>query len=164
MVEMAPAFGRLLLRGNAAVMAAAGPTCGVEMPVTACRAHSVSPRHALWLGPDEFLLLLPEPDKDAAIADLTTALAAYPHALIDISHRQIGLIVAGPASEKLLNAGCALDLDIAVFPIGACTRTLVGKAEIVLWRTDAMTFHVEVGRSFTPYVQALLREASCDVP
>jgi heterotetrameric sarcosine oxidase gamma subunit len=39
------------------------------------------------------------------------------------------------------------------------TRTLLGKAAIVLWRTAADVFRIEVWRSFTPYVWACLEEA-----
>jgi sarcosine oxidase subunit gamma len=40
-----------------------------------------------------------------------------------------------------------------------CTRTVFGKAEIVLWRTAAETFRIEVWRSFAPYVLGCLEEA-----
>ena len=41
------------------------------------------------------------------------------------------------------------------------TRTLLGKAEIILWRLhDAPAYRVECGRSFAPYVYAFLREAA----
>jgi heterotetrameric sarcosine oxidase gamma subunit len=39
------------------------------------------------------------------------------------------------------------------------TRTLLGKADIVLWRTAADVFRIEVWRSFAPYVWACLEEA-----
>jgi sarcosine oxidase subunit gamma len=41
-----------------------------------------------------------------------------------------------------------------------CTRTVLAKAEIVLWRTAAQSFHVEAWRSFLPYVWAFLAEAA----
>jgi sarcosine oxidase subunit gamma len=41
-----------------------------------------------------------------------------------------------------------------------CTRTVFAKAEVVLWRTGADAFHVEVWRSFAPYVLGLLEEAA----
>jgi sarcosine oxidase subunit gamma len=41
-----------------------------------------------------------------------------------------------------------------------CTRTLFEKSEIVLWRTAPDTFHIEVWRSFAPYVTALLAEVA----
>jgi sarcosine oxidase subunit gamma len=54
--------------------------------------------------------------------------------------------------------GCPLDLDTAAFPVDTAARTLFGKAEIVLWRTGDDTFHVEIWRSFAPYVVGLLTE------
>jgi sarcosine oxidase subunit gamma len=40
-----------------------------------------------------------------------------------------------------------------------CTRTLFEKAEIILWRVDEHTYHVEIERSFAPYVWNMLIEA-----
>ncbi|MGQ3028233.1 MAG: sarcosine oxidase subunit gamma family protein, partial [Ferrovibrionaceae bacterium] len=47
---------------------------------------------------------------------------------------------------------------LEAFPVGVCTRTLFAKAEIVLWRTDAQRFRVEVWRSFAGYLWGLLDE------
>jgi len=60
----------------------------------------------------------------------------------------------------LLAAGCPLDLDASAFPVGMCTRTMLAKAEIVLWRTDPQVFRVEVWRSFVAYVSQFLGEAA----
>ena len=49
----------------------------------------------------------------------------------------------------ILNGACPLDLDMSAFPIGMCTRTVLAKADIVLWRIAEDAFHVEVWRSFT---------------
>jgi heterotetrameric sarcosine oxidase gamma subunit len=40
-----------------------------------------------------------------------------------------------------------------------CTRTIIGKAEAVLWRKAAAEYHLEVWRSFAGYVVDWLREA-----
>ena len=45
------------------------------------------------------------------------------------------------------------------FPVGMCARTVLGKAEMVLWRIAPEVFHVDVGRSFVPYVWACLEAA-----
>jgi sarcosine oxidase subunit gamma len=66
--------------------------------------------------------------------------------------------VIGPFATEILNGGCPLDLDEREFPVGMCTRTVLAKAEVVLWRTATQTFHIEIWRSFAPYVGALLRE------
>jgi sarcosine oxidase subunit gamma len=101
---------------------------------------------ALRLGPDEFLLLLPEGE----------APVLEGNSLVDISHRQTGIVLEGPDAANILNAGCPLDLDEAAFPVGMATRTLFMKADIVLWRVAAQKFHIEVWRSFAPYVWSLL--------
>ncbi len=41
-----------------------------------------------------------------------------------------------------------------------CTRTMLAKAEVVLWRTGAQAFRLEVWRSFAAYVSQFLAEAA----
>ena len=151
---------RLVFRGNAAAAARAGDVFGVPLPTDMCRAHATANRAALHLGPDEWLLLAPEAELTAVMGAIGQALESDPHSLVDASHRDAGLLVAGVAAASTLNVGCPLDLDIEAFPVGMCTRTLLGKAEIVLWRTGAESFRVETARSFAHYVQAFLEEAS----
>jgi len=76
-----------------------------------------------------------------------------------VSQRTRTLELAGPRAAWCINAFCALDLDIRAFPVGMCTRTLFGKAEIVLWRIAPEVFHLDVPRSLTTYVWACLEEA-----
>ena len=71
---------------------------------------------------------------------LESVLDGTAHSLVDVSHRQIGLVVSGPAAARALNAGCPLDLGLKAFPVGFATRTLFDKAEIVLWRRAQETF------------------------
>ncbi len=123
---------------------------GFALPREACRAAGADGRHALWLGPDEWLLLAPvEAKLDRTLA---FAIGDLPHSLVEVSHRQLGLQLEGAHAAAALSVGCPLDLDLAAFPVGMCTRTLVAKAEVVLWRTGETCFHIEVWRSFSPYL------------
>jgi len=158
LVSPLPPVSRYVLRGGAQVMTAAGAALGLEISLTACRAVLNGEVAALWLGPDEQLLL--GPDGLDLAASLVATLRDLPHSLVDVSHRQTALQVSGPQATVLLNAGCPLDLDLAAFPVGMCTRTVLAKAEIVLWRTSAEVFHVEVWRSFASYVTEYLAEAA----
>ncbi len=151
------AFARYSLRAGEAVLPQIKTALGFALPQTACRSASLGDRHALWLGPDEWLLLCAPDDKlDEALA---AALSGSPHSLVEVSCRQTALIVDGAAAADLISAGCPLDLGLDAFPIGMCTRTLFGKAEIVLWRTGEAQFHIEVWRSFAGYVWGLLEAA-----
>jgi len=153
-------LGRLSLRGGPQVLAAAGDAFGLTLPLEPCRAAEGDARAALWLGPDEQLLLVQQSDWPAVLDALRRRLAGMPHALVDISQRQLALSVNGPRAAELLNSGCPLDLHPQAFPVGMCTRTLFAKAPVVLWRTAANTFHLEVWRSFAHYVQLLLLEVA----
>ncbi len=162
-IETLPPGTRLVLRAAPEPAARLSGAFGVVLPPPLLTAAQGGKRAALRLGPDEILLLA----EDGAAASLLQALAAVPGAgpvsLVDISHGQVALRITGPHAAELLNEGCPLDLDPAAFPPGACTRTLFGKAGIVLWRTGAAVFHVEVARSFAPYLRALLDEAVADL-
>jgi len=132
---------------------------GVPISPNACRADQRGDWAALWLGPDEQLLLGPEREAAALAARVHQALDPTPHALVDISHRQVGIALASRCAADLLSSGCPLDFDLAAFPVGACTRSVYAKAEVVLWRRAEQQFHLEAWRSFIPYVAGLLAQA-----
>ena len=163
-LEPLPAASRHSLRGGAEARAAASRAFGVDLPAAACRAATAGDRAALWLGPDEHLLIAPEAEAAAVAAALGAALAGLPHSLVDVSHRQVAFAVKGPDAAWLLAHGCPLDLDPTVFPVGMCTRTVFVKAEILLWRTAEDAYRVEVWRSFADYVVGLLNETALELP
>ena len=126
-----------------------------------CARRRQDARAALWLGPDEWLLIA-EDEAEGLGEALEAALAGVAHALIDVSHRQCAIELAGPGAARLINAGCPLDLDLSAFPVGMVARTLLLKAEIMLWRREAERFRLEVARSFAPYVAAVLTASARD--
>lgn len=144
---------RAVIRCRVDAIPAASAALGVALPTQACRAVVAGEAAALWLGPDEWLLLRPAGSPAPVLPAGATG------SVVDISHRQIAMAVAGPRAEDILASGCPLDLALPAFPVGMCTRTLFHKAEIVLWRLAPDRFHLEVWRSFARYVEALLIEA-----
>jgi sarcosine oxidase subunit gamma len=152
------AHARFVFRGPEGAVQALSEAFGVSPSREACRAVVVGERAALWLGPDEWLLLAPAEEAESIAAAVAERGSAVPHSLVEVSHRQTALMLSGPLAPVVLAGGNPLDLDIAAFPVGMCTRTILGKAEIVLWRTAPEAFHIEVWRSFAPYVWSFLRE------
>jgi len=163
LVRLLPAASRYVLRGDARALESAAVALDVAPSSAVCRA-SVRGEHALlWLGPDERLVLAPAEATLMTGTRLTEALAALHHSLVDVSHRQVALEISGPLAVDALAAGCPLDLDAGAFPVGMCTRTMLAKAEIVLWRTELERFHIEVWRSFAAYVCDFLAEVACEL-
>jgi sarcosine oxidase subunit gamma len=161
-----PPATRFILHGDSRVRAAAAVVWQAPFSEEACRALVQGSRATLWLGPDEYLLLDAawefEGEAAVAAAVLERAIGDLPHALVDISHRQTAIEIFGPHAAAILNGACPLDLDRGEFPVGMCTRTVLAKADIVLWRTKPDAFHVEVWRSFGDYACDLLREIARD--
>lgn len=102
---------------------------------------------AMCLGPDEWLLRAP--------VGVSIALGAGQElSVTDVSERSLCLIVEGPCAAERLMSGCPLDLDR--FAVGKATRTIYETVEIVLIRVSERCFHVEVWRSFAPWLWTAL--------
>jgi sarcosine oxidase subunit gamma len=163
LIREIPPAARFILQGDAAARAAVAAIWKVPFSRAALRANCIGSRATWWLGPQEYLLWeSPRPAGEATLADLTVALQEFPCSLVDVSHRQVGWELIGPRAAMILAGACPLDLDAEYFPVGMCTRTLLAKADIVLWRREAEMFHVETWRSFAPYVSQLLQEIAAD--
>ncbi len=149
---------RMSLRAPDASVAALSRALGMSLPRAPKAPTQKNGRTALWLGPDEWLII------DEAGGDPLgdCARVRVLHSAVGVSHRNVAISVVGPAAEAAVNAGCPQDLSLAAFPVGACSRTVFGKAEIVLLRTAEDAFRVECWRSFSDYVFTLLAQAAGD--
>lgn len=159
-IEPAPPAQRHILCGDSAIADRAGTALGLALPLQPCRAAQHGLRAAIWLGPGEWLLLLPEHDTP----NLQAALEGLPHSLVDVSDGFEALLLRGPGAARALSAGCPLDLHPAAFPPGMATRTVLGRAGITLWRRTTDEWRLEVARSFAPYSRAFLAEAARGMP
>ncbi len=155
----APA-ARMSLRARAEALAGLSKALGLtlpEAPKTSAASKSGA-RSALWLGPDEWLVIDTGGGDPVADCAKVTGL----HSAVDISHRNTAILVEGRGAEATLSAGCPQDLSLAVFPVGACSRTILGKIEVVIWRTGETAFRLECWRSFSTYAFDFLEEAAAD--
>jgi sarcosine oxidase subunit gamma len=158
-ISVTPLSGgyRCSLRVAQSDISAVSNALGVDLPQQPkTSAHSAN-RVAMWLGPDEWLIY---DSKANPIDDLKNINALC--SAVDVSHRNTAIEAKGPLAAEVINAGCPQDLSLEIFPVGACSRTILGKAEIVLYRAKADIFHVECWRSFSPYVFELLSTAARD--
>ncbi len=108
----------------------------MDLPVKPKSTASRGARTALWIGPDEWLII------DSATSSLVDDLAKVKvlHSAVDVSHRNVGILVSGKGADAVINGGCPQDLSLKAFPVSAASRTVLGKIEIVLWRQDEDSF------------------------
>ena len=162
-LALLPDAAKLSFRGRPSTFDAAGDAFGVALPREACRFITNGHRTAFWLGPDEWLLQSVGEDPATLFASVSAKLSGQPCALVDVSHRSQAFAISGPQAAYVLNHGCPLDLSPQEFPVGKCTRTIYAKATIMLSRPAPDVFHLDVWRSFAPYVWLLLDEARSEL-
>ncbi len=148
---------RVSLRAEEKAIAALGKTIGVSLPRKPLTTATKAEISALWIGPDEWLVTAPEGSGlEAKLNKAKTGLFS----VVSIDHRNTGIKISGPNAVHAINSGCARDLSLDAFPIGAAARTVLSKAEIVLWRLDEHEFRIECWRSFSDYVWKYLMVAA----
>ncbi|MEN0000681.1 MAG: sarcosine oxidase subunit gamma [Pseudomonadota bacterium] len=153
-ITPAPSAFRTNLRCNEKDVAALSKALGLKLPVAPNQSVSKGGRVALWLGPDEWFILDEKVNPATDLDGLTVACSA-----VDISHRNTGIVVEGLSARDVINAGCPRDLSAQAFPVGACARTVFGKAEVLLYREREDRYRIEVWRSFSDYVFTHLETA-----
>lgn len=151
----AAAASRVSLRVREDGIKAAEKVLGFALPGKPKTSISKDGLNCLWIGPDEWLLVGSD---DGFIAELGKA-GNDTLSCVDVSHRNTAVIVTGKRAPLVLNSGCPQDLSLDAFPVGAASRTLLGKSEIILWRTRETEFRVECWRSFSDYVWTFLADA-----
>lgn len=153
---------RFIFRAREAAIGPAGGAFGLALPRTACTLYEGNGRQALWLGPDEWLLKAPG-DIAAIETAIEAATAGQPHSLVNVSSRSVGICVKGLKADWALNQFIPRDLSLDAFPVGTCSRTVFAKAEVIIARKGEEEWHIDVWRSFAPYVWGLLEEARMEL-
>jgi sarcosine oxidase, subunit gamma len=130
-------------------------------PNTVVRAEEFT---ALWLGPDEWLLVGPRAGGRDLESRIRRASGDEPVSVTDVSAQRTTLLVAGPRARDLLAHGCSLDLHPRAFGTGRCAQTTLGRAQIVLVARDEPEagFWVLVRSSFAGYLADWLLDAATE--
>lgn len=155
-------LGHLNLRGNpedTEFLEAAEQALGLALPVEP-NTMAEGDITIFWLGPDEWLILLPADAVSEIAAALESALQRMHFALNDVSGGQISIALRGSRVRELLAKGCTLDLHAKVFSRGLCAQSGLAKASVLIGLTgDDDEFILVVRRSFSDYLIKWLTNA-----
>lgn len=153
-VSPAPACGRLSLRARGDLAPLNG-ALGLSLPGSIGKRAAAGAVEALRLGPDEWTIHAPEADMAGLIAACAKVYAAHPHSLVDISGREVTLVIEGPHAAELLTIGCPR--DPATIAPGEGRRTVFDGVSVILWRDSETRFRMDCWQSFAPFVLSLLK-------
>ncbi|MFI7586385.1 2Fe-2S iron-sulfur cluster-binding protein [Spongisporangium articulatum] len=128
------------------------------------RAATQADRSALWLGPDEWLLL--GPDGDDLVAVLTEAVTGDERAsVVDLSANRTTVRLRGTAATAVLEKGCALDLHARATTVDEpgqswCAVTLLSRLNVILQKPGDDEYLLLVRPSFAGYLADWLLDAA----
>jgi sarcosine oxidase subunit gamma len=153
------------LRGasSAAFSGAVRAALGCEPPAAANTYTAGASGCAVWLGPDEWLLV-DGPDRgDEIAAALRGALAGTRHSVTDVSAARTVIEIAGADARLVLAKGCPLDLHASEFAPPRTAQTLLAKSRVLIQCVDASPeFRLFVAASFADYLAAWLLDAAAE--
>jgi sarcosine oxidase subunit gamma len=162
-----PFLGQLNLRLDAGSRAAAAvaDALGCVLPTRPCTAVHAPDVDVLWLGPDEWLVLIASNRTDAVAARLRDALDGEAAALTDVSAQRTTIALTGTGARELLAKGCSIDLHPRISPRGTCVQTQLAQTGIVIVVNNdtASDFLLLVRASFADYLASWLIDASVEL-
>jgi len=139
------------------------PVLGFALPVVPNTVGSLDDRRALWLGPDEWLVVGPDGQQEAIERALHNALGGTFRSLVDVSANRTLLEIRGPKASELLAHGIPIDLEARSFGPGRCSQTLLAKAQVIIERrSDDPAFHLYIRSTFASYVADWLLDAAAE--
>src|ERR1700736_5398349 len=119
---------------DANVMQRLADALGFAVPAIPNTVAAKGDRRALWLGPDEWLLVGPGGQQEALAQTLRSGLNGALGSIVDVSAKRTLLEIRGPKARDLLAHGVPIDLDARSFGPGGCAQTLLAKAQVILER------------------------------
>lgn len=151
-VQALPPAGNVAVRGkpgDAAFLSKVEAVTGLTLPLTGGAVAEAEGCHAIWLGPDHWLIVCGEGEGPALTEKLQAAFEGLFAAAVDVSGARARLRITGPAAADLLATGCRLDLDPTVFGEGQSVQTPLGNVTAIIHRVaaDAPSYDLYVPRS-----------------
>ena len=135
---------------------------GFALPVAPNTTASTGDRRALWLGPDEWLVVGDQDQGKTIEQSLRDVLAGAAASIVDVSANRAVLQIQGGRARELLASGTPIDLHPRVFVLGRCAQTLVAKAQVLIERSDKDAFHLYLRSSYASYSADWLLDAAAD--
>ena len=161
-VEEAGLHGMITLRGDlaskpvkAAVTAATGAKVPGQREILRGKTGS-----AVWMAPDELLLLCPYDEVGAALDKIQKALDGAHALAVNVSDARAVFAVSGPAAREVLGKVCPVDFAPDAFGPGMIRRTRMAQVSAAVWMEDAQSFRVICFRSVAQYAFDLLKAAA----
>ena len=144
---------------DAAVIQRFAAVLGFPLPTVPNSVASLKDRRALWLGPDEWLIVGHDGQRAAIEQELRNGLNGAFGSVTDVSANRTMLEIRGAKARVRLAHGIAIDLDPRSFGPVRCAQTLLSKAQVIIECRDESGLILYVRASFATYAADWLLDA-----
>jgi sarcosine oxidase, subunit gamma len=153
---------RTLVRLRVPLADAPRAAAAMDLPNTPLRWSGSDPS-ALWIGPDEWLLVSDSRSAEEMVARCQDLLRDVLHAATDLSDALACILLEGSNAHQLLAMGSGVDFDSSVFTPGQCVRTRIAKLAVVIRAIDREQFEMFLDRSVSRYFLEYLGRNARDI-
>lgn len=154
--------GMITLRGDLAskhIKAAVKSATGLGVP-TQRQALMGQGTAALWMSPDELLLLCPYEKVGDTLAALEAALKGQHFLAVNVSDARTFLRISGKGAREVLAKLCPVDLAPDAFTSGMFRRSRMAQVPAAFWLDSEGAFHLICFRSVAEYAFELLKASA----
>ena len=159
-------WGHVNLRGDMSdvgFLSAVGGALWLGLPKEANTVSREGDTVIAWLGPDEWLVIVPPERREGLAEMLGKALAGLHVSVNDISSGQTIIRLRGARARDVLSKGCPVDLHPRAFGAGQCAQSHIAKSNaLIIQVDDTPTYDVIVRRSFADYLARWFNHAGLE--
>ena len=155
-------LGMLNLRCSAKANPIVTKGFGTSIPSQPNQITTAGERMAVWLGPDETLLLLADQDEAEFSRALHALMGQQFFALNTVSDAFVVFDIEGAAVRTALAKGISIDLHQAFFQPFQAAQTALSHAGITLICMAENQFRLICRTSFSDYIESWLKDASME--
>lgn len=151
--EIGP-LGMITLRANRDIegLTEAFSTLGLTLPDPR-RIVTAGDKAAGWMGPDEYILIVPYAEVTSAMASLSVSLAGQHHLVANVSDARAVFRIEGAKADQVLKKLSPVDID-RLAP-GELRRSRAAQVATAFW-ADSQGYTLVCFRSVAGYMMGLL--------
>lgn len=161
-IQQAALQGHLNLRGNPEnelFVKGVESVFGLKLPTVPGHYESNGQSRIYWLGPTEWLVIVPGGSEAEMEARLRDNLQGH-FAVVDVSGGQTLINISGEGVDIVLKKSCGYDFHPSRFAAGHCVQTTFAKATALVNKKSDGSFDLVIRRSFADYLALWLLDAA----
>ena len=152
--------GMLMLKGDRIAQDRFSEVLGMDIPRISNTATVHDTYSVLWLGPEEWLLIVPESDEDRIASELSYGVADDWAVVIIVSDHYSIITIQGSETTEVLAQACGIDIHPQEFSIGQCCRCAFARTTAIVRPLDSQgTYELILESSYAQYAEHWLSRA-----